>query len=294
MSVVPLSSGRSSVVHRTSEVIKECRRIMCSYGVYTGLITELSPLTLAYIHEKRKATELLLQYYPLWDDKMGTSGSTLVEAVWCNQLETVRLLLRLGSTSNERCNDDDHLDPSALSYKRGDLYAATSASVHQGYCDILDVLLEAGAAPGIPTQASSTNRDRIKLQTVDVRLSPLHLALDLFRSRNVQVSKRIVQSLQSHGAVLYAQVKETTHEWVDMGHLQNEDCTWLRQLFPAYVVGALDVMSSQIVEPDVLEGRFVWQGSDSDEACVSDEFSKGSLDSDSVCTFVSAEENWGD
>jgi hypothetical protein len=286
LSLVSPSSEGSSVVHRECEVIQECRRTMFSYGVYTGLINELSPLTLAYIHERKRALMFLLQSYPLWEDLLGTSGSTLVEAVWCNKLETVRLLLQLGSTSNERYNDNEHSEPSACNYEREDLYAATLASVHQGNCDILDVLLEAGAAPGIPAQASSTDRDRIRLQRVDVRLSPLHLALVRFRSRDVDVSKCIVQSLKSHGAILYSQVEEKLYEWVDMGHLHDEDCMWLRQLFPAYVGGPLDIMSSQIDEPDVLPPQFVWDGSDSEGDNASDDFSEGSSAGDSMSSFM--------
>jgi hypothetical protein len=267
--------------------LSDCRRVMRSIGVYTELVSMPSPLTFAYMYGSNDTVALLLRTYPAWEHLSVSNGLTLVEAAWRNDLECIKTILSREFTQG------DHINGGDLSGRR--LFAALLASVHKGNCDLVDMFLEAGATPGLPARASPVGRTRIQLRTVSVVVSPLHVALDLFRSREVQVSRRIVQSLIAHGAILYSQVKDTLPEWVDMGHLEDEDCTWLGELFPTPVDGPLRILSSQVHEPiTAQESRFLWQCDDSDEAYASDDFSNGSSSSDSTCSFVSAEETQGE
>lgn len=220
----------------------------------------------------------------LW---IGTCGSELVEAAWCNLPELVKAILQSGSAGHE---------PSiSCEYKRQDLEAALLASVQQGHCEVLDRLQEACTRPGRAARVLSIGESRIELRTASLSMSPLHLALDRFRSRDVGISKRIVTSLAAHGAILFAEVKEVLHEWIDMGRLYEEDRVWLLQLFPAYVTGPPHVMFLSMPEDMYSSSgpRFLMQDLvDSDDAVSLDAVSFGSSVSGSTeDSFVSAKES---
>ena len=151
-----------------------------------------SPLTLAWMTNRVDAVRSLLETYPAWEEITVTSGSTLVEAVWHNELKLVKILLQLG-TRVDGCPDGNEQSRSVpVGYNRADLYAALLASVHRGHWKALEILLEAGTAPVFPVPPVLADRPCVNLLTVNLPLSLLHHAIGLFRSRDVQVSKRIV------------------------------------------------------------------------------------------------------
>lgn len=273
--------------------LEDCRRIMCDFGSHAGLSGQPGLLTFACIYGRNDAVGLLLRSYPAWEEFMGTSGLTLFEAAWCDKPQAIRVILQIKHQDDKGGQSEEQLKPSIRHCNREHLYLALLASVHQGHCDVIDALLEAGAASGIPTQVSSVGRARITLLTAKISVSPLHVALDRFRSRDVQVSKRIIVTLQAHGAVLYYPVRDALHEWLGMGNLHDEDCTWLRQVFPTCVDAPSYIAFLPEDGLEVSDSQFLVKGYDSDQAYASDQFSSGSSVSGSTCSFVSATETQG-
>jgi hypothetical protein len=182
--------------HVLSEVgFQQCRRVMYDLTGYTKLVSEPSPLTFALNYRREDIVVLLLKSYPAWENLFNTSQSALVEATWFNWTELVKTLLQVGSMSRESLGPHD--------YVREDLEYAVLAAIHQGHCDILDALLQASTSPARAARVWSNGTFRIQLRTANIPLSPLHLALHMFRDgdRNVEVSKGIVTSLKAHEAM---------------------------------------------------------------------------------------------
>lgn len=264
------------------------QNIMCSeLGIYTTSVKERSPLVYACLWRRTDIVVTLLQTYPMWESLLETSGSTLVEAAFCGKLNLLGTLLQLYERRHKEIPSNRMQE---------DLYSALLASIRQGYCDVLDVLLSAGA-PVTPARDFSITITRLTLVGVSVVLWPLHYALHLFSDRDFEVSKRIVLSLAKHGAILHTQVKDSLFEWVDMGKLRDEDCVWLQQLFSANIAGPPGIVSLQVPDNDVeeVDSRFLLRDSDFDESPSDSEqpSSNGSVDGSSD-SFMSAEESWRD
>lgn len=129
----------------------------------------------------------------------------------------------------------------------------------------MDELLKAGITPQDP--GDSKTRCRIPVGPGDLSLTPLHLAITVFKGRDTTASKHIVQSLAASGAKLFAQVQDFLPNMTNLGILRAEDYEWITSIFPDYELGPPDsVRGFEEEAQGPSRPEFLYNGSDSDEA----------------------------
>lgn len=235
--------------------------------------------------------DALLEFYPEWENLIGTRQSTLVTAAFFGPLDVVRKLLYPdGKQANDRRRLPPPCGPDVSRQEREDRFLALIAAVDRSHGDIVDELLQAGIAPAAPDEPQS--KRWIPVGAGEISLTPLHLALTKFRSRSVEASKHIVLSLAANGAILSAQVQNVLPKMVDLGMLHEEDYEWVITLFPGNELGPEDVTRG-FKDYTQLPGD-LWDGDDSDEADGSSVFESSDMADDedyaSSGSFLSARE----